>query len=229
MKMNRNIAITLVCAILGVMLAWQYQSIDTNQKLAGMKLKRAEELKDDLILEKKKNDDLRKKIDELSSKKQEYEEALGNFDLTSKSLSKELDSVKIIAGLVTVKGKGVIITIDSNDFVNVEDTDILNVINELRASDVQAISVNEERIIATSEVRLAGKYIMVNGRQMLRPFVIKSIAEPEKVERSLKIVNGVVDRLRAYQLKVTLEKSDNIVIPKVKDDVIKTDLLTPVK
>lgn len=231
MKIYRNMAITLVCILLGVMLAWQYTSINNNQKIASFENKRADDLKNELLVEKKKNDDLRKRNDELEKENRGYEDARGDDTKTVENLKKELERVRIIAGLVDVKGKGIIITIDNNDVASVDDTDILNVLNELRASDAQAISLNDERIVATSEVRVAGsRYIMVNGRQMLAPFVIKAIAEPEKVERALKMIGGVLEKLEAYQLKVELKSADNIVIPKVRDDgtVIRTNLLTPV-
>jgi uncharacterized protein YlxW (UPF0749 family) len=125
----------------------------------------------------------------------------------------------------------VVITLDKG-FSDVTESNILNIINELRASDAQAISINEERIVASSEIReVSKKYFMINGKQMVPPFVIKAIASPEKLERALKMLGGVVDTLESiYQLKVEVRKEDEIFIPKVRDDgtVIKTDLLEPV-
>jgi len=232
MKLYRNIAITLVCVILGFMLSWQYNSLNHNQQAASSERKRAEDLKDELITEKKKNDDLRKRNEELEKEVMEYENARGDSNKTVEKLKQELERVRIIAGLVGVKGRGIIITIDNNGNATVNDTDILDVINELRASDAQAISVNDERIVAMSEVRFAGSYIMINGRQMRAPFVIKAIADPDKVESALKMIGGVLEKLEvAYQLKVSVKTSDNIIIPKVRDDgtVIRTNLLTPIE
>jgi len=230
MKFNRNTSITIVCIILGIILAWQYKSISYNQQTSSVQNERVDEVKDELIMEKKDNDDLKKRLDELVKQNQQYESTRGNIDEQAKLLSQELERARIIAGLTDVKGKGVIITIDKSDFLNVDDSDILNVLNELKASEAQAISVNDERIVAMSEVRVAGKYIMINGQQMLPPFTIKAIADPEKLEYSLKMIGGVVEKLEAYQLKVDVEKSDNIEIPKVRDDgsVLKVDMLTPV-
>ncbi|MCR4435588.1 MAG: DUF881 domain-containing protein [Clostridiales bacterium] len=225
---NRNIAITLACIILGLMLAWQFKSITYNSKMASLENKREDELKDLLIAEKKKTEELSKRNAELEKENRDYENARGDDTKTVENLKKELERARIIAGLVDVKGKGLTITIDNSDTVNVDDTDILSVLNELRASDAQAISVNDERIVATSEVRVAGRYIMVNNKQMLAPFVIKAIAEPDKVERALKMVGGVLERLEAYQLKVNIKQEESILIPRLDSSVIKTNLLTPV-
>ncbi len=231
MKLGRNVAITLVCMLLGLIVAWQFKSIDYNQRMQSLERKSIEELKDELIREQKNNVSLDKRNKELERENKEYENARGDVNKETQVLKSELERARLIAGLVDVRGKGVIITIDS-DFSDVTESNLLNVVNELRASDAQAISINGERIVALSEIREAGKrYFMVNGKQMLAPFEIKAIADPEKLEHTLKMLGGVVSTLESiYQLKVDVKKVDDITIPKVRDDgtVIKTDLLTPV-
>ena len=228
MKIGRNIAITLVCIILGIIVALQYKSTENNQKLLGLENKRESELKDELLIEKRNNENLRKRLNELEGENLKYKDASGQVDKTIALVNDELKRSKIIAGMTEVKGKGIIVTLDNKGSSIVNEDDILNVINELRASDAQAISVNNERIVAMSEVRVAGSYIMINSRQMVSPFVIKAIADQDKVESSLKLIGGLLEKLEIF-LKVKSERSDNIIIPKVRDDVVKSDLLMPVK
>jgi uncharacterized protein YlxW (UPF0749 family) len=168
---------------------------------------------------------------ELKDENMKYENAKGNDSVKTQLLQDELNRVRTITGLVDVKGKGLKVTIDLGESNFIEDLDVLRVINELRASDAQAISINDERIVAMSEIRSAGRYIMVNQKQLLPPFEIKAIADPEKLEHALTMMDGVIDILKGYQLDVKVEKSDNITILKVNDDgsVIKTDLLNPVE
>jgi len=228
MKISRNIATTIVCIILGIMVAWQYKSINYNQVRASSQNKRSEQLMRELIELQKINMNYKARLDELIEENRKYEDARAGSDEIAKQLKEELEKARIFAGLTDVKGRGVIVTLDKNEYVNVEDTDILSVINELRAAGAQAISVNEERVVATTEVREASGYIMINGVKMEAPFVIKAISDPDKLERALKMIGGVVENLENY-IKVDVKKSDNIIIPKVRDDgtVIKTDLLSP--
>jgi uncharacterized protein YlxW (UPF0749 family) len=229
MKIGRNIALTLVCIILGIMLAWQYKSINFSQNMASSQSKRTEELMNELIKQQSTNAELRNRLQELSNLVKQYETARAGDDEFTNALKDQLEKARVYAGLTDVKGKGVIVTLDNNGFADVIDSDILDVVNELRAGGAQAISVNEERITAMSEIRTAGKYIVINGRQMAAPFVIKAISDPLDLERALVLIDGVVEKLQKYQLKISVKKSDNIIIKKARDEVIRINLLTPVK
>ncbi len=230
-KLNRNMALMLVCMVLGVVLAWQFKSVNYNEQMASSNNKRLEDLRDQLIAEKQKNEALSKRNDELKQENMDYESKSGNISEEAKVLKYELERVRMIAGLVDVKGKGIVITIEKTPESEIFDDDILSVINELRASDAQAISINDERIVAMSEVRSAGNYVMVNQKQMVAPFVIKAIAEPQRLENALRIMDGVIEKLETYGLTVKVEKVNEVIIPGVKDDgsIIKTDMLTAVK
>jgi uncharacterized protein YlxW (UPF0749 family) len=236
MKINKHISITLVCIILGITLAWQYQSIRYNTKSISAENSKKEELITMVLNERENNDNLRKKNDELTSEINKFESARGNNDENIKLLTDEINKLRIIAGLTEVKGKGVIITINEVWTLDSEgnSSSLLDLINEMKASDTQAISINEERIIATSEIRIGGSYIVVNGRQIIdwknrvEPLVIKAIADPDNVENALKMIGGVKERLKLDGIDLNFEKSDNIIIPKVRDEEIRTDMLTPV-
>ncbi len=212
-KMIRNISLAMVLLVLGAVISLQFKSTSYNKELAAYENKRSDELKDELIQEKKNNDLLSDKNAELLKEIASYESKQGGANTALQNAKDDLSKASILGGLVAVKGKGIIVTIKDTAYYVVEDVDILKVINELKASGAQAISINDERIVATTEVRTAGNYIMVNGQQLVSPYEIKAIADPVGLENSLKIIGGIVEELQAY-FKVTIEKSDNIKIPK---------------
>lgn len=231
MKIARNIAITMVCILLGIMLALQYKSINYNQSMSDLQYKRLDELKDDLIKLQNQKTELQDKLKELEKENQTFLTAKAGDSEYAQQIQKNLMNARLFAGLVDVKGKGIIVTLEDNEYNQVVDSDILDVVNELRASGAQAISVNDERIVAMSEIRQAGRYIMVNGKQLVSPYIIKAIADPDRLERSLRLIGGVLESLEEVLIKVDLKQSDNIIIPKFIDDStsIKYDLLDPVK
>lgn len=230
MKFFKQAALTVVCLILGIVIAMQYRSVKVNNSLAVYEQQRASDLITDLLREQENNEQLKTRIEELQKDLEEYRTGSENETIKIQDLKDTILELQILAGKKTVKGKGVVVTIDGVGNSQVDDSNILSVLNELRAADVQALAVNDERIIATSEVRRAGSYMTVNGRKLLPPYIIKAIADPQKLENSLKIMGGIVEMLKYYNLKVEVKQDDNIIIPAVRDDgtVLRHDLLTPV-
>jgi len=224
-KAFKTMALTLVCLLLGIAIAWQYSSVNENLVLAQYEKKNLSQLVEELLMERNNNENLRARIEEL----QQEVDALKNDENMDMKYVEDLKK-SVMAGLETVKGTGLVITVESGGQIKVKASHIQELLNELKASDVQALSVNDERIVATSEVREAGDYIMINGRQLVPPYTIKAIGDPDRMERSLRLMGGVLAKYQVYEFNVTLEKSDNVVIPAVRDDgtVIRTDKLTPV-
>lgn len=229
MKIARSIAMTIVCILLGIMLALQYKSINANQSLASFENKRMDELKTELIKLQSQKYSLQEKLLELENENQIYAKVKAGDSEAAQQIQENLNKARIFAGLESVKGKGIIVTLDNNAFIHVYDYDILNVVNELRAAGAQAISVNDERIVAMTEIREAGQYIMINGRQFNAPFTIKAISDPDNLERSLTLIGGVVEGLEDAQLKVSIKKAEEVVINRFINDstTIKTNLLIP--
>jgi len=227
-SISKNVAITIICLILGLMIALQYRSINYNESVSSYQNMREEVLKEELIKLQRSNADLRTKLQEMEEELRSYQTAQAGSKEVYDNLQKELDNMRIFAGLTDVKGKGLIITVE-DDFFTVIGTDILAIVNELKAAGAQAISINDERYVAMTEIRDAPPYIMVNGVQMTSPFTIKAIGDPEQLEHSLKMAYGVIEKLDDYY-KITIKTSDEVIIPKVRDDgtVIKTNLLNPV-
>jgi uncharacterized protein YlxW (UPF0749 family) len=229
MKIARNVSMTMICILLGIMLAVQYKSINYNQSMASFDNKRVDELKDELIKLNEQKSSLQDKLKELEKDNQTYANAKAGDSAAAQQIKDDLNKAKIFAGLLDVKGKGIVVTLDNNAFIHVEDYDVLNVVNELRAAGAQAISVNDERVVAMTEIREAGQYIMINGKQFEAPFIIKAISDPDDLERSLTLIGGVVEILEDAQLNVSIKKADEVVIKQFVDDgtTIKTNLLKP--
>ncbi len=224
----RTAAITMICIILGLMLAWQYKSLNNNERLALYENKRMDQLKDEIIQLQNKNNSLLARLQELKEANDLMESVGNDEEAFRKELQNRLMQTRVFAGMEPVKGPGLIITIEDGKLFNVRDEDILFVVNELRAADAQAISVSEERVLAMTEIRsVSDSYIMINGRQTVAPYVIKAIGDPEKMEHSLKMIGGVIEEIGAY-VNVKVETSNSLIIPAVRDDgtVVKTDMLT---
>ncbi len=229
MKIFKIISLTTVCVVLGVIIAWQFKSVKQNQVLAQYEKKNVNQIIDELLLEKSNNDKLKIRLQELQKEVSELKSNENVGEENVAALKKQILNARMMAGLETVKGVGIVIVIEQTGSKAIEDYDIEDLINELKATDVQAVSVNDERIVATSEIRQAGDYIMINGIQLYPPYTIKAIGDPDNMKRSLGLIGGVVQRLQYYENSVQINQEQTVVIPGVREDALRIDKLTPVE
>lgn len=136
----------------------------------------------------------------------------------------ELNAARIEAGLVALSGPGVEVTLnDSNipaqpgnnpNLYVLHDEDVLRVLNELRAAGAEALAMNDQRVLATSEIRCIGPTILINRNQRLTPpFVIKAIGNQDNMVNSLKMRDGVVDALQFWGIQISIKKVSQVNIP----------------
>lgn len=141
------------------------------------------------------------------------------------SSEKDIEDTQIFAGTIDVKGEGVrIILADNesskNDINNiVHDVDLIKLVNILTREGAEVISINDERIISTSEIKANKMMIKINENEYTSPFIIKAIGNPDKLINGLQIKEkDYINTLKNY-LVIKIEKKDNIFIPKYKGDI----------
>jgi len=226
-KISRTVSISIVCIILGLALSWQFQSIRNNAKVLSLEIQKKNYLIVKILNEQKNNENLKAKISDLQTQLEKLEKA-SNSEENMKILVDEIQNLRTVAGLTEVKGEGVIVSFSKEDSLKLEDDNLLSILNELRVTNAQALAINDQRVIATTEIRKAGVYIMVNGRHLVPPYEIKAIVDPENAESALNMIGGAFEAIRGF-VEVKVEKSDDIVIPKVSEELIKTGKMEPVE
>lgn len=211
-----QISIAIVLLFLGMMIAVQVratQQAEQNVPTARVqeltaRLKEVKEERDSLVIE---VDDLRTKLNQVSA---------GG---ASQAIRDELAKARMEAGVLPVKGKGVEVTMndspkeiqpgeDPNLYI-LHEEDLLKVVNELRAGGAEAMSINGQRILATSEIRCAGNTILVNTKKVVPPITILATGNPDTLKSGLEIKGGIFEQLKYWGLVATVEKSDDITIP----------------
>ena len=135
----------------------------------------------------------------------------------------DVDKLKIMSGLTALEGSG--ITVEMNDSTKtaksgenpnlyvIHDDDVLRVINELRAAGAEAISINGQRLIDTSEIRCAGPTLSVNNVRSAAPFIISAIGDKIALKNSIKMRGGVEQTLGVWGINIEVRVADNIYIP----------------
>jgi len=230
-KVIRNIALTVVCIALGVVVSFEYKSIvarkESEQKTAST-LSEAQARIIELSAEKEALQDskgeLEKKIEILED---------GTNEEKIEKLQEENDLLKKFAGLTDVYGQGIVITLDyadANDVsVSISASLIQSLINELKASSAQAISINGERILSMTEVRAVNNYLAVNGTSLYSPYTISVIGSPTSLESSLGVsIKPKFDNFfTTYGGSFTVKYDKNIHISAYSEEMIenKTNMM----
>lgn len=217
-----NLAIAFVCFVISFMIIWQLKSVYSNTQKSKIETLRLTQLQEELINEKHNNELLKSRIDELLKDNQKIKDKKS----AEEQLKLDIKRASMIAGLLPTFGEGVKIVLSNTFDYMVTESNLLEVINELRATGAEAIEVNGERLVATSEVREAGNRIVINGVRMSSPYEIKAIGNSNKLYRGITMLGGVKDSLGIF-IDFSIQKDDKIYINAVRDDgtVIKTDYM----
>lgn len=219
-KKSSVLAVAAVCMFLAFCIALQFKSILINDQTESTSVARAEELQNQLSEERQKNESL---YDQILSYQKQVEALTSGSDAQYVSLLKEqLAQANLAAGLTDVQGPGVVVTLKDSTQQNtgnvnenyylIHDEDILNVVNELRDAGAEALSINGERILATTEFRCSGSVISVNNNRHASPFVIQAIGSADDLYNALHMRSGVVDSLAQWGITVDVKKKSDLTI-----------------
>ena len=215
-KIVVSIIIGLMCFVLVFTMFIQFNTIEQTD-LANIATMRETELREELTKWNTRYEDLYAKYEEEEIKKQEYQNGLGTDNEASNLLDRELNETNILLGLTDVTGPGIIVTLSNNSNKNIDAYDLLELVNELRLAGAEAISINDERIVAMSDiVDINYSFIVVNGNRISSPYVVKAIGNQTYLESGLTAKEyGYMDNIiKGNGKTATLERNDNIEIPK---------------
>jgi len=128
------------------------------------------------------------------------------------------------AGLITVSGPGIELVLDNptastedsqipTELMIIQDEYLLSALNELWGAGAEAISINGQRIIATTEIRQAGSFININLTRVVPPYQILAIGNPQGLMDTLQITGGLQEYWRDLGIEVAIEKHDALTLP----------------
>lgn len=214
-----QIAIAIVCLVLGLMVSIQFRTV--KQGVGPVSEYRARELAAQLKKTREENSKLLNVKKDYEAKIKEFEDTASQGSISAKILKQELDEARIIAGLEDVEGPGITVVADDLKFgekVNyplISYSMLLELVNELNAAGAEAISINGQRIISTTEIRQTGGiHININTVSYAPPFEFKVIGDPKTLEAALRLREGIVERFEANGVSVSITQEQLVKIAK---------------
>ncbi len=219
----------VICAVLGIMclaltfgIFVQVRTVKSTNSTVSQNYEE-NNLRAEVLKYKERYDNKFKELEEAEKElEKEREEATKNNSELEEKEAKIKEGNKL-TGMTDVTGPGVTITLSDGKGITsstlnpstllVHDIDVLSVVNELINAGAEAISINDQRWVATTAISCRGNTIDINGERIGAPFVIKAIGLPEYLS-GLERPGGYLYILRENNVGVKLEKSNSITIPK---------------
>lgn len=215
MKYNRLIGIILVCAVLGVVVGVQLNTMVSDDPTS---LYKNEIETQELAELKKANEDMRVKIIDFRNRVEELEKNRAEESVPLKKLKSTVDEYKFLAGYSPVCGPGAVIVLESSTEANIAETIeskryLINLINELRVFGAEIISINDYRIVGRTEITLAGNHINVNGVSIAQPYTIKVIGDRDSLKQYAEHKTILFELMDSDGIISNIKFSNNIEIP----------------
>jgi uncharacterized protein YlxW (UPF0749 family) len=219
----------LLCFVFfGVLISVQFKVVNelTKGKISAVE---ANKLETQLKSLKEERKDLLNKLGSLDQEIAQYENDESQKDIFIKKIKEDIDQYKLINGQTNVQGPGVIIRFKNSELY--KDIDMASyypeylsaIINILNGADAEAISINDERIISTTGITfLADKNkLIINEKEMVPPFEIKSIGNVDRLESILNIKYGLIwDIHKENIFQLEIEKKDVVKIRRSSKKII---------
>lgn len=230
MKINEaNIFVFIAAIIIGILISLNINLTGVEERVV-LSAKQYQEA----------NNQRTKLMGEVSSAKEGYYKNLTKLegyhlkdndkDKILDEIREEIDHNKNILGYSKVKGPGLKITlIDATEsrFISsmaeedlfkardmlIHNTDMLNVINEIKNVGAEALSINGQRVMSNSEIYCSWAFLSVNGVKTPAPFYITAIGNKELMKKYLLSSESYLKSLMNRGINVTIYEEDEVEVP----------------
>lgn len=218
-----TVTIGIMCFILVMIIFMQFKVVNQTQE-TNIDVMQETELRQELANWKNKYEETKAKYDETVEMLQTYKEETVAESDTRQTLETELKSLEQALGKTDVEGEGVIITLtektqeelgEDEKFYAITAEDLLNIVNYLVDAGAEAISINGERVINTTNFADVGSTIKMNGQYIRENnYVIKAIGNSTYLESSIFGKAGYAEILNTSGIKAQIERSNKVQIEK---------------
>ena len=219
-KVIMTIIICGVCLVLFAIMFMQFRTVEETDITAIENMREAE-LRTAISEWKSKYEETLVQLETNQKSIEEYKEKVEKNEEASELVDKDLKESNMLLGKTDVYGEGVIITLSNSEEKEIKYRDLLELINELKYAGAEAISINDVRIINSTEITQPdGTLMLINGQRISSPYVVKAIGNQTYLSSTLNLKDsGYIDKAKAVGITIKLETGKNIKILKYSGDM----------
>lgn len=223
-RIIRNTAVTVLCVVLGVVIAFEYKTIKSAANV--------ETENHTLVDYQSTIIELSKNVEALKQEKAELEQKVRSLETgTNEERIRQLETLiaelRRQACLTEVTGEGIVITLNyaSKDDIALSGTMLMLLINELKASDALAIAINGERLHSMSEIRPVNDYLVVNGNAFYTPITISVAGNARNLMNAISVSGVQAQFENFFDVKggqFLMNYSKEVTVPALSEDYLKS-------
>ncbi|OFW77854.1 MAG: hypothetical protein A2201_06725 [Alicyclobacillus sp. RIFOXYA1_FULL_53_8] len=204
-------SVTGISAVLGFMLTVQ---ITSKPQASPAVLSSYLDLRTQLLEQMQQQQVLDKEIAKENAQLDQFKASNGNTEDLKKALENDAQTVSAEAGMMPLAGPGISISIQDNPnlpfvadyagkFQQYSDQEISQIVNDLFANGAKAISINGQRLVTTSSIRLVSglggfSTLQINTYPVSMPYVISAVGNVDLMQAVIN-VKQVVTLLNLMQ------------------------------
>ena len=221
---KKQIAITLgiMCILLTSGIIIQINTIKKNSISNNIRTSN-NDLRDEVLKYKEKYEKTYTDLEEVENRLEKARQEASKNNNSFTEMEQELKSMNSLLGLTDLTGEGIIITVADNENASIKDedlsnelvhnTDIIELVNELKNTGAEAISINGQRVVSTTSINCVGAVITVNGEKVNSPFTILAIGNRERLN-GITRPGSYIELMEESGIVIKVEKSEEVTIPK---------------
>lgn len=209
--------------VAGLLVTLQFKSVGTDYSF--ITIQTMSELQNAVRREQDELKQIQLLIEAQEAKLSNYESAIASEGSIQEILIQDIELMKIHSGYYDLEGPGVMVLLSDSDRelyegedpnnVIVHDADVLKIMNDLKTAGAEALSINGQRVLSTSEIQCAGATITINQFTYGQPFVIKAIGNPDLLNAAIRAPQTYAWELKeVYGLRVESHVSERVRIPR---------------
>jgi len=220
-----SVVLAVVAMVLGLLFVAQLQSAPP--KVATTPESRREMTAKTIQRLEQEQAELKKAIGELRAQVAAQQQAAVNEKTTLADINEELERQKMLAGMVALRGRGVKIVLDDSavNKIPANDDPSLYIVHEYQLRDVlnllwlagaEAVSLNGERVVATTSIYCVGSTILVNDTRLSPPYEFLAIGDPAALESTVSDsanLQTLRSRVKSYGLQFSVARSNQVQVP----------------
>lgn len=224
---RKRLIILIVCITMGFIIGYSYKLTKNQETRKNSYVEQEESYREDLIHQQERNKELAEELRDLQDQLRDYERSFAKNEDKYEHLLEEAEKLRLMLGKIPAQGPGIQVTLNDNEYdpnstnpneYIVHESHVFSVINELKISGAESISINGQRLKSNSYIRCNGPVITIDGTHYPAPFVIEAVGDSKTLVSSLKIDGGVFDQLLSDNIVVTIEEKNLIQMDSISDE-----------